>query len=125
MVADSPLVAAGARVGDTLVFDHFGDRGRILAKNEVIGATMFAAGRASAVQLGAIGDPNHQPAFSVAFETLCIYTGLICALLIAIFRIDSTGHFAVEHATLRDAPAVVDKDNDVLVAMRSSRNSFS
>lgn len=39
----------------------------------------------------------------------------------AIFRIDASGHFAIEHATLRDAPPIIDRDNDALIAMRSAR----
>lgn len=89
MTPDSPLLAAGAKAGDTLVFDHFRDRRRILAKDEVIGATLFADGRARQVQLRPIDDPDHQRAVSVFLESIAICTGLVCALLIGLRRSDS------------------------------------
>lgn len=53
--------------------------------------------------------------FSGAVEEFCNPEG------VAIFQIDARGHFAIKHATLRDAPAIIGRDNDALVAMRSSR----
>lgn len=43
------------------------------------------------------------------------------ALNVWIFRSDASGDFAVDQATPGDAPDAIELDNDVLIAMRSSR----
>jgi hypothetical protein len=89
MALGSPLLAAGAKPGDAVVLDHFGDWHRYLAVGEIVGATLFRTGGSEHVQLRAIPNPSHESLLSVTLGWIAPYLGLTCGLLIGLRRFDS------------------------------------
>ena len=87
----SPLALAGARPGDTLVFDNAGDVWRSMAVDEAIGVTWYAAGQPHHAVLTAIPNLNvanapHTAQLNYAMDCLFVWSALLLALLIGFRR---------------------------------------
>ena len=87
LAAGSSLLQAGARPGDTLVFDRAGDIRRNMAVGEAIGVTWYGAGQARHAVLTVIPDPEAANAprtaqFNYLLDRLFVWAALALSLLI-------------------------------------------
>lgn len=90
---DSPLIAAGARIGDTIVFDTPSDRSRFLAKTDQIGLTLFRDGTGRHLHVSASADnPNRETARSFVLNWAGNLIAVFCGILIAVRRPEAGPH---------------------------------
>jgi hypothetical protein len=85
----SAFAQAGAKLGDTLVFDHAGDIRRGFAISEAVGATWYAGGQPHHVVITAVPDPDvasspYSTVFGYVMDLLFGWGALLLALLIGI-----------------------------------------
>jgi hypothetical protein len=85
----SALAQAGAKLGDTLVFDHAGDIRRGFATAEAVGVTWYAGGQPHHVVITAVPDPDvarspYSTAFVYVIDLLFSWGALLLALLIGL-----------------------------------------
>jgi hypothetical protein len=91
----SPLAQAGAKPGDTLVFDHAGDVKREMAAGEAIGATWYAANQARHVVLTTVAAPDvvrspREAWLIYVMDRVGIWSSLLLGLLIGFRRAEDS-----------------------------------
>jgi hypothetical protein len=88
MAPNSPLLQLGAKPGDTLVFDHLGDRIRLLGTDEAIGVTLYSAAQARHLWLRPVAIPrsaedttrfiNHL--VNAGQNVICLFLGVLLGM---------------------------------------------
>lgn len=84
IAAGSPLLAAGARVGDVWIPDRHYDAYRWLERNESIGLTLVQDGQSRHMTLETVPDPTRVPAGLLIESWLIGLVGLFLGLLIGL-----------------------------------------
>ncbi|MBK6470355.1 MAG: hypothetical protein IPF94_06360 [Betaproteobacteria bacterium] len=98
-----PMAAAGARIGNEVIYDHVGSRHRALGTDELIGLTLYADGQSRHVQV----KPAPTPGLRIdvvlvdwVAGTASSLIALVVAILLALRRADSPPMRALSLALL-------------------------
>jgi hypothetical protein len=93
LTADSPLAAAGARIGDTIVFDKPTDRSRWLVKTDQVGLTLYRDGAGRHMVVTASADnPARETVRSFVFNWTGNVFAVLCGILIGVRRSEPGPH---------------------------------
>lgn len=106
--ARSPLVAAGAKVGDELSFDRASDAYRILGLGETVNVTLYAPAGSRALTLSPVQErvvAKAPVAYAAGFlaQGLCTLFALVLSLTIALRRPESGALRALSIGLLADS----------------------
>jgi hypothetical protein len=84
---NNALAMAGAKIGDTITFDRFGDSRRVMEAGELVGLTWFSpqGGRHLTVTVEPASDVGHAP--TAYFGSQLFYLGCLCFAVVIGFRL--------------------------------------
>jgi hypothetical protein len=95
--SDSPLAAAGAAVGDLVMFDRIRDRQGTLEAGEVVGLTLYHDGVARHLNLQTVPGPNR---FSNALEMMAVFTTLASLSMAVVIGLQQADQRAMRWLTV-------------------------